>query len=401
MPIFSPTAIDGSERAGKRPRPQYSIAARLGVILSVGMVIAIVVMVIVDPTKRSVSAGYMDAAMRFLSHEPLYDPEASGGFLYLPTFAAIYAPLSLFGLTVGDLIWRAFSLGLLAFAMLRVVRQFRPRCEVLELYGLALLIGLIGAAGAIRNGQSTTLLTAMTLLAFDAAYDRRFAKAAAWATLAIVAKPLGIVVWLLVGGTRPAALPWLVGCLAIALAIPYAYGDWGYVNILYAQFVEVIRYISPDMPQGESWADFVAILTALDIPISHLAAYGVRAVAAIATFAVAWWLMRHGDYLRAALLPATLACSYMLLFNPRAETNTYILMAVPFGLLAAYMLRETRQFLAGSVVVITCVALGTGAMGRWVMDTFDPWSKPLLLVIALVVCAMALLRNKPNTSTAG
>jgi hypothetical protein len=87
----------------------------------------------------------------------------------------------------------------------------------------------------------------------------------------------------------------------------------------------------------------------------------------------------------------------MLLFNARAEPNTYILMAVPFGLLAAYMLRETNQILAGRAVVVACVALGTGAMGRWVLDTFDPWSKPLLLIFALVVCGVSLLRAKATT----
>lgn len=378
--------------------PQYSLAARLGVILSVGMVIAIAVMVIIDPTKRSVSVGYMASAIRFLAGEPLYDPEASAGFLYLPTFAAAYAPLTVFGLTVGDLIWRAINLALLAFAMLRVARRIAARRDKLEIFGLALLIGLIGAAGALRNGQSTTLLTAATLLAFDAAYDRALLKAALWASVAVIAKPLGIVVWLLIGGTRPAALPWLIVCLAAALVLPYAIGEPAYVTELYEEFIDVLRHISPEMQPGASWSDFVAILTVLDIPISHAAAYGVRAVAAVLTLAAVLWLTRHQDYLTAAVLPAAAACSYMLLFNPRAEPNTYILMAVPFALLAAYMLRETRQVMAGGAVVVACVALGTGALGRWVMDTFDPWSKPMLLIFVLAVCGFALL--KPNTATA-
>lgn len=358
------------------------------------MVIAIAVMVIIDPTKRSVSVGYMHAALRFWASEPLYNPEASTGFLYLPTFAVAYLPLTMFGLTIGDLLWRAMSLALLVFAMLRVIQRLGPKSKELELFGLGLLIGLVGAAGAVRNGQSTTLLTATTLLAFDASHDRTFAKAALWATLGVVAKPLGIVVWLLIGGTRPKALPWLIGFLAIALALPYAVASPTYVNAQYAAFVEVIRHISPDMPGGASWADFSAILTVLDIPISHAAAYGIRAIAAVVTFFATLWLTRRTDYLTAAFLPATLACSYMLLFNPRAETNTYILMAVPFGLLAAYLLRETKPMAAGSAVVVACVGLGTGAMGRWVMDTFDPWSKPLLLIFALTVCAVALLRGR-------
>ena len=392
MPISSPTETEAPPSTWA-VLTRYSLAARLGFILSVVLVIVVAVMVIIDPTKRSVSFVYMTGAIQFLAGEPIYDPEASGGFLYLPAFAAAYAPLTFFGLTIGDLIWRGINLALLAFAMLRVVRGLQTRCGTIELLGVALLIGLAGAADAIRNGQSTTLLTAATLLAFDAAYRRAFFTAALWATLAVIAKPLGIVVWLLIGGARPAALPWLIACLAASLALPYAFADTAYINGLYREFVDVLRYISPDMQPGESWSDFVAILTVLDIPVSHAAAYGIRTVAAILTFAAVLWLMRHRDYLTAACLPATLACSYMLLFNPRAEPNTYILMAVPFALLAAYLLRETKQIAAGSAVVVACVALATGALGRWVMNTFDPWSKPTLLIFVLIVCGLALLRR--------
>ena len=83
-------------------------------------------MVIVDPGRRSVSIGYMKNALRFWQGEQLYNPEASSGFLYLPAFAVGYLPLASFGLTIGDLAWRAASIGLLFFALLRVVRQLQP-----------------------------------------------------------------------------------------------------------------------------------------------------------------------------------------------------------------------------------------------------------------------------------
>lgn len=378
---------------------QYSLAARLGVILSLGMVVIIAVMVIVDPTHRSVSAGYIEAAIRFWQGEPLYNPEASRGFLYLPAFAVAYLPLSVLGLTLGDLVWRAATLSLLAVAMLRVVGRLEPKNEKLEILGLALLIALVGAAGAVRNGQSTILLLSTTLLAFDAAYDRKFAKAAAWVTVAVLAKPLGIVVWLLIGGARPAALPWLFGFLAVVLIAPYAVADPAYVNAQYLEFVQVLRYISPELGNAASWTDFMAIVRALGLTMGQEAAYAIRAIAAVLTFAAVILLTRRRDYLTAAVFPATLACSYMLLFNPRAETNTYMLMAVPFGLLAAYMLRETRLVTEGRTVAIACVALGTGALGRLVMDLFDPWSKPVLLILVLAVCGVSLLCRRVIRAT--
>lgn len=374
-------------------------------ILSAGLVIVILTMVIIDPGHRSVSAGYFSNAGKFWRGETVYRPEASAGFLYLPGFLAAYLPLRAMGLPLGDLAWRAINIGLIAYALYRAALRIRVTRDTMELVGLAALISLVGAAGAIRNGQSTTLLLAATFLAFDALYDRTYWKAAAWATVAVVAKPLGIVVWLLVGGTALAAMPWLLLFLGLALALPYAAADPAYANDLYAEFIAVLRNIAPEQ-ERPAWTDFMAILRALGVPLGQEAALGIRAVAAVATFVAVWLLRRSPDYLRAALLPATLAASYMLLFNPRAETNTYIMMAIPFGLLAAYLLRETGEAMLGRVLVIACVALGTGALGKPVMGIFDPWSKPLLLIVALIASAVALSRHyrqrtSPTTGRAG
>jgi hypothetical protein len=350
------------------------------VILSIGMVTVIAGLVILDPTAHSVSAGYADNAVKFWRGEPLYNPEKFAGFLYLPIFAAAYLPFAALGLPVGDIIWRGATLGLLTYALLRVVRRLEPQSKILEILGLALLIALAGAAAAVRNGQSTTLLLAATLLAFDAAFDRADARAAAWATLAVIAKPLGIVVWLLIGGTTLAAIPWLIGFLSVALLAPYAIADAAYVNELYLEFAELMRNVSPG---SRRWSDFTALFRTLDLSVSLEVIYAIRVIAAALTFVVVFSLTRRRDYLEAALLPATLACSYMLLFNPRAETNTYILMAVPFGLLAAHMLRETRQVAQGRAVATACVALGMQ------MNSVDY----LLLSFALVVCGLSLLHG--------
>jgi alpha-1,2-mannosyltransferase len=378
-----------------------SVAARLGIILTICALVAMAVMIVIDPTKRSVIPVYISAAASFFARSNFYTPEASGGFLYLPVFAALFYPMTIFGPLLANLIWRTLILLVLSFALLRAARRVNAGRDRFDIMGLTLLFAIFGAAGAVRNGQSTPLLLAATFLAFDAAYDRRFARAAGWATLAVIAKPLGIVVWLLIGATRPNSLPWLLSFLTITLLAPFACADANYVYFLYTQFIAMMSNISPELGGGAPWTDFMAIVRALGLSLDVPIIRAIQLVAALMTFIAALNLMRKRDYLTASVAPATLACSYMLLFNPRAEINTYIMMAVPYSLLAAHLLCATQKIYSGLAIAAACVALGTGALGYQVMKIFDPWSKPVLLLICIGVCYFSLWRKTDHGAEPG
>lgn len=377
-----------------------NVAASTGIILTVCALVAIAVMIVIDPTNRAVTPVYITASAKFFTQDNFYTPDASAGFLYLPVFAELFFPLTLLGPVFCNLIWRTIIMLILSFALLRAIRRVNSGNGRFEILGFTLLFGIFGASGAVRNGQSTPLLLAATFLAFDAAYDRRFARAAIWATLAVVAKPLGIVVWLLIGATRPRSFPWLLGFLAIALLAPFAFANANYVYMIYEQFIATIMNISPELGRSARWTDFMAIVRAFGLSLDVRIVHAIQIVAAIVTLIAALVLMRKKDYLRAAVMPATLACSYMLLFNPRAEINTYILMAIPYSLLAAYLLCVRRKPFSALALGAACVALGTGALGARVMDIFDPWTKPVLLLFCIGVCCFALLRGHDDPALA-
>jgi len=130
MPISSHTRTERNSSSDDDEKRQYSLAARAGVILMIGMVIIISGMVAYDPSSRSVSAGYMKVALKFWNGDPLYNPSNFSGFLYLPSFAVAYLPFTAFGLPIGDLLWRAVTLGLLFYALMRVVRRLEPRHKI-------------------------------------------------------------------------------------------------------------------------------------------------------------------------------------------------------------------------------------------------------------------------------
>jgi hypothetical protein len=112
----------------------------------------------------------------------LYSPRLlhPRGFLYLPTFAVLFYPLTMLGLRFCNLVWRSIMLICLFKALARAVSRVNAKHDRFTIMGTTLLFAIFGAAGAVTNGQTTTLLLAATFLAFDAAYDRRLARAAFW-----------------------------------------------------------------------------------------------------------------------------------------------------------------------------------------------------------------------------
>ena len=363
--------------------------ARAGVIASIVAAVAIAAMIVIDPTRRSVTPVYDAAVLRLLRGESLYDPLAFDGYLYSPPFALLYAPFSAFGPILSQLLWRGFSVGLLVFALWRAATALAPSQRFL-LLGLGLLLALFGGLGAVRNGQSTILLAAVTLLAFDSAHRRQYAAAAVWAAVAFVAKPLGLVVALLIAGAWTAAAPWVACMLLTALLAPFAYGDFLYVIQQYWDFVRMLSNIAPGPETTRWWTDFEGLFRPAGVTIPPILDGAIRVAAGLATLIWTRRLARSSDYLTGAFFPGTLACAYMLLFNPRAEPNTYVLMAAPFGLIASYFLIVTRQWASGLAIATACVALGTGPFSYAVRALVNPWSKPLQLIVALAVAAAAL-----------
>ena len=379
----------------------YLGLARAGVIASVAALVAIAAMIVIDPTTHTVTPVYAGAVLRLLRGEALYDPHAIDGYLYSPTFALLYAALSAFGPILSQLLWRGLSVGLLVWALWRAASALAPS-QRFPVLGLGLLISLFGALDAVRNGQSTTLLCAATLLAFESAHKREYVAAAGWAALAFVAKPLGFVVALLIAGAWTAAAPWVACMLLTALLAPFAYGDFLYVIQQYCDFVRMLVNITPGPDTTRGWTDFEGLLRPAGVVIAPVLDHAIRVAAGLATLIWTRRLVRSADYLTGAFFPATLACVYLLLFNPRAEPNTYLLMAAPFGLIASYFLIATKQRASGLAIAAACVALATGAFGHAVLELFNPWSKPLLLIVALAVAAAALTpRTKPIEADSG
>lgn len=339
---------------------------------------AILIMAGMTPDHRSVMPSYRTASEMFLSGRQLYDLNIAMGYLYSPAFAVLYVPFMKLGPVIGDSLWRILNFAVLTYAVWRQVRIINPENR-LWMFSYALFLAVPITAGALRNGQATILLTGACWLLVLSALEGRRAETFLWATLAVVAKPTAIIVFLLVGALRLRLIPVLVLVLFFVLALPYTFAPVDYVNQLYRDFAMLMTSMSLDKSTAFDTADFTAPFTALGMPISTQAATLVRIVVALPTLLLVLWYDRNLDRRFAGLAIFLTAAFYMCLLNPRVEYNTFAVLAMPAGAALAAIWDNEDGGLLRSVAAIALFVTGLSGINSDLQEALRLWFRPVAM----------------------
>ena len=125
------------------------------------------------------------------------------------------------------------------------------------------------------------------------------------------------------------------------LAVPYAFAPAEYVNAQHLEFFQLLTSMSSNSArEAFEAADFPGILAAAGISITGPAAMIVRLSVAAIVLGAVFRLDRENEPLHRFVI-FLIAAYYMTVFNPRVESNTYVMVAVPLGLAVAYL--RTRE----------------------------------------------------------
>jgi hypothetical protein len=248
--------------------------------------------------------------------------------------------------------------------------------------GAMLLVALPAAAGSIRNGQATVAMFGCMLLATAALADRRWTVAGLWLGLAVAIKPLAIVMVLLMAVVYPETAFGLMLGIFAAFALPFLNPDPQAVVILYGDMIEKLRVTM--FPPAERFASFTGLLAVIGIGISDLAANLVRMAMAGAALILALRARRALMPIDAAFGLLTVASAYLMLFSPRTEGNTYVMLVFPIALYAAQLWRNEARRGAAWLLTGLCLGLGTPAYGTSIFRATEIWLQPLLCAIFVV-----------------
>lgn len=401
------TAPDPRVRAGstlavcsrhvKLPRPREHHAW----VLWGGLFAVLCVLLIAQPGRRTVTTAYFPTAQMWWGGEQDVYDEGIWGFLYLPQSVLLFTPFAYLPNPLDEALWRLFGLVLFAFGLRRMAALASSPERRGVLFAMATLLVLPSLWSSARNGQTNLHLAGLLLHAGVDLAERRWWRAAALLWLGMLAKPIALAPILLVGALyRSMRLRLVAGLVAFA-ALPFLHPDWGYVVRQYglafeklSGAMETVGVMHDDILGALEWQG-------VDMPLALRTT--IRAVAAVGTLLLCWAALRRSGRRHAAFLLTTFAAGYLVLFNARTETNSYVLFVAFPALLAAlaWWVRPDRR--SAVLLTLACLALGADNYGRWFYGLTVPWIKPLAatLVVLWLAWRARTLSQRPVLAAAG
>jgi hypothetical protein len=354
--------------------------------------VAIVVAVLWAPEKKRTNGAYRTAALAFVHSEPMYT-EGADGFLYPVQSAELYLPFCFEPRVLSEIAWRVTGIGILALATYRLTRLACPDPSRLgPAFLISSLLVIPAAAGAARNGQMNLTIAALAALGAAELTARRWTPAAVWLALALAFKPIAVVFVLLFGAVRPRLLVPLAVCLLVVAILPFLHPNWSYVAQEYrAGLAKVLE--AGDVPDRQ-FADLTSLVRLVGIaPGAHVLT-ALRAGAALLTLACCWRLRRLAPAPVAELFMLTISAAYLMVFNPRTEGNSYVILAVPLAVITAWTIVYGGSRRRVVLLVAACVLLGIAHL--FVPHQRDRWIRPAVAVVVFgwaVACSVRGVRG--------
>jgi len=351
--------------------------------------------------------AYLHAAQRFAAHGQVYDPQTLGDFLYLPAALLVLLPLSgldpVWTAAITLLLYAAVFSGGAALLMHRLLPQGASGINVLALAGVLLLINIPAAWYNFKGVQSQIIMTGAMMAAAAAMMRTQWLWASFWLFVAVVFKPLALVMLLLCGALVPRMRIPLALALVVALALPYVFFDVAYLNEQYRAYGLKLWGIATAPPAEWIYqADFSTLLRALGIAFPGPVSVGIRLAAALATLWLAWRVHfrgprrtlaplggaapRAGGERSFALAVLTLSGCYITLFGPRNEFLSFVVLTPSIAALALLMLVRNTCDPRAWLLILAAVVLGF-----WWSLQFDAWMKPAVVSLIYILLASVMV----------
>lgn len=357
--------------------------------------------VVLHPDKHNTTPTYRAASTAWWQGIDPYTQNAHAGFFYFPQAAFLFTPFNVLPFLAGEVVWRVFTFGLFLYALTRLNAFFlaakSPAPSRTFLF-LALL-AVPSSFASLRNAQFDLPLAALVVLASAEIALARWKAAALWICLAVALKPLAVVPLLLFSALYWRLIPRVIVGLLVVAAVPFLHWSPAYVAQEYQRCFETLAWASVgDEPR---YSELAALLSHAGIFVPLPARTVLRVIFALVYLGLGAMAVRKLSLVESAWTVGALAADYLMLFNPRTETCSYVFLGPFVASLALYYSALGRRWLARGLgfaaIGLACDAfprLGTFS----VHDLTDRWFKPLIAVVflaALVAFIFRPRREKP------
>ena len=351
----------------------------------------IVTLVAVNPSGRSATLEYQRATDNWWAGKTLY--RSRNGYLYLPQFAILYSPFELLPDRVGEPLWRLTCMASLAWALWAAASRLAPEKRN-AVFLIATVLILPSTFASARNGQVNMPLAALFILTALVMARERWWLASVFLVLTLVLKPISLAPILLCGVLYPRLrLPLLVSLVVMAIA-PLAHFNPQYAAGEYGAFVHNLGQAGN--PKGQSWCDFAGMLRKFGVNLPAWLQLAIRAAAGLVTLGLCWKVRKGTDPLRAGFTFLFAAMIYLMLFNPRTETNSYVMLGAFVAIWAAVEGLVCRRLDIALWAGLLALLLGTENYGWPIFPLTNMWAKALATSALGVWLAMRILKTPPG-----
>ncbi|MGZ5545245.1 MAG: glycosyltransferase family 87 protein [Limisphaerales bacterium] len=392
--LSQPTANNTSPKA-----QSARWACLAGVLLWLIPAIVISIMSGTRPEVRTVSGSYHLATAQWWAGKDIY--VGPSGMNYFPHFVVLYTPFHLLPLAVGEVLWRLLAIGTIATGVWKLIRILLPENPD-KAFLLATLLAMPLSLGAVRNGNSNAVFGGVLLWATIAILDERWWAAALLTILSMMIKPLGIVLFLLAPlHYSKMRVPLAVGFLAM-LVFPFFFGNPTYVWSQHKGLVANLQ--SCAVVTQHRFADINGIFRTFKVELAPQASKIVRVVAGAVTAALWWWGSRRLTKTLAALWLLALTTSYLMLFNPMTEANSYSIVAPALAAWACIFIFGTSELkIPAYGWLIAGMALTMGLLPNLVRPMFGNyfaliWHPLMMFAFIIVLLRFVAMSPKPQTT---
>ncbi len=362
--------------------------------------------VAIHPDKHNTWPTYRDASTNWWAGKDPYSENLHAGFFYFPQAAFLFTPFNTLPhltdkLVLGELVWRAFTFGLFLYALHRLYLFFLSEKSLARdcTFLFLALLAVPSSFASLRNAQFDLPLAALVVLATAEVAAERWSVAALWLCLAVALKPLGVVPLLLFCALYWRLIPRVLVGLVIVIALPFLHWSPSFVAQEYRRCYEALTLASD--ANEPRYSDLAALLAHVGVIVPAIAKTIARVIFALAYLGLGAMAVRRLTLAQSAWAIGALAADYLMLFNPRTETCSYVFLGPFVASLALYYSAQGRRWLARGLG-FAAVGLACDAFPRLgsfsVHDLTDRWFKPLIALFflnALIAFVFQPQREEP------
>jgi hypothetical protein len=339
---------------------------------------------ILNPTRTGVVPNYRFASQHWWAMESMY-PGGTHGYLYLPQFAVLFSLLDCIRPAVyGEVVWRALGFGMFAWALWRLENLLNfPQGRLgisVPTFTYLVLLAVPASLASINNGQTNLPLSAFLALGAIGLLEGKWWFASVLLTFCVILKPIALAPWLLAFAVFPKIRIPLGVMLLPLVGIGFVNPNLGYAWSQWLEFTDkCFRSYSPGNFRA---SDLFGMLDKWRILAPTWFSAFIRATACLGALLFVWFREKKGGIQAGTW--ALWVCSVLVLtiFNPRVETNSYVIISPLLAFAAVSYWREVEgERWKGAILAIACIGLMCDGMGKPIYLATDVWLKPLIVML--------------------